>query len=300
MARSHGRLLTRIWSDDDFRGLTVAAQRAYMLLLSQPNLTHAGTIPLTIRRWATMAGDSTEADMIDALKELERRRYLAIDGHSEELLVRTLIRNDDVWKQPKVFKSAKRDAEAIASRKLRRVLVAELRSLPVTNTEVAADRDALVATLTDPDPDPPETVSDTPGQELAIPQANVPCSAGAGSPTPAPFPSHSPPVPALAAPDGTEHERAAALTDSYYQAVKGMCKWPAVLGIVKKAIKTEAWPDPEIHAALQRLAGDDRPVTTDSLRIELNGFGSRSPTNSKAAKNGQHISLVQELQERGA
>jgi hypothetical protein len=135
MARSHGRLMARIWSDKTFIGLTPDAQRVYMLLLSQANLTHAGTIPLTVRRWAAYADGVTEQDMVSSLRELERNRFVVIDGTTEELLVRTLIRNDGVFKQPKVFLSAKSDALMVASHKIRRVLVAELRLLPVKKVD---------------------------------------------------------------------------------------------------------------------------------------------------------------------
>jgi hypothetical protein len=260
--------------------MSSAAQRVYMLLLSQPNLTHAGTIPLTVRRWASKAPDTSEQDMIAALRECEQHRFILIDGKTEELLVRTLIRNDNVYRQPKVFKAAKAEAELLSSRKLRRALVAELRALSITSDETVADRNALVESLSDSEPDPPDTPPDTPGEGSPIPNGKAPRSAGGGSPTPAPSPSHSPPVPAFAAPDASLHERASAIANGYHQAVKGMCKWPAVCAIVKKAIKTESWTDQAILDAVLRLAGDNRSVTFDSLRIELDGIRPRAPASN--------------------
>lgn len=51
-----------------------------------------------------------------------------------------------------------------------------------------------------------------------------------------------------------------------------MCKWAAVNGVVIRAIKAERWSDDEILAALLRMVGDNRSVTIDSLRTELNGL----------------------------
>jgi hypothetical protein len=51
-----------------------------------------------------------------------------------------------------------------------------------------------------------------------------------------------------------------------------MCRWPAVNGIVLKAIKAGKWTDDEIEDALSRLAVEGRSVTTETLRVELQGF----------------------------
>ena len=44
MARSEARVLVSIWSDPDWLALTSTAQRAYLLLLSQPKLSLAGCL----------------------------------------------------------------------------------------------------------------------------------------------------------------------------------------------------------------------------------------------------------------
>lgn len=61
------------------------------------------------------------------------------------------------------------------------------------------------------------------------------------------------------------------ITDTYSRA-EPMCRWPAINGVVIKAIKVERWRDQEITDALLRLAKEGRSVTVDSLRTELNGF----------------------------
>jgi hypothetical protein len=69
----------------------------------------------------------------------------------------------------------------------------------------------------------------------------------------------------------TINQRSKQLTDAY-AAIEPMCKWPAVNGIVKKAIEAARWSDQDIYDALARLAKESRSVTVDSLRTELNGF----------------------------
>ena len=69
-------------------------------------------------------------------------------------------------------------------------------------------------------------------------------------------------------------QRSKIITDAYALA-EPLCKWPAVNGVVIKAIKAERFTDDEIRAALLRMAAENRSVTVDSLRTELGGLPSR-------------------------
>lgn len=51
-----------------------------------------------------------------------------------------------------------------------------------------------------------------------------------------------------------------------------MLNWPAVNGVVLKAVKSARFADDEIRDALLRLASEGRSVTVDTLRTELRGF----------------------------
>lgn len=131
MARNHGRILTAIWSDPDFRNLDQKPQRLYLFLISQPNLDHAGVLPITLRRWATSAKDLKPGELEDLLDELDRKRFIVLDRETEELLVRTFIRNDGVFRQPKVMLAAVSSAQEIVSTRLRLALLAEMDRLPL-------------------------------------------------------------------------------------------------------------------------------------------------------------------------
>jgi hypothetical protein len=127
MAREHARILTRIWSDADFCVLPIAEQRLYFQLLSQKNLSQAGVLPLQVRKLAKGCVETDEEDVLSTLKSLEASRFVFVDLDTEEVLVRSLIRNDGVMKIPNVFKAALRAALSVESPKLRGVLADELR-----------------------------------------------------------------------------------------------------------------------------------------------------------------------------
>lgn len=106
MARDHARIYLRIWSDQKFVALTANEQRAYLLVLSEPGLTQCGVGPLMVRRWARLAADTSERTIRKALDGLAKQRYLIIDESTEEVLVRSFMRNDKVFRQPNVARAA--------------------------------------------------------------------------------------------------------------------------------------------------------------------------------------------------
>ena len=81
-------------------------------------------------------------------------------------------------------------------------------------------------------------------------------------------------------PDGQQPlsvtQRSRRITDAYAEA-EPMCKWPAVNGVVIKAIQSEKFSDDEIRGALLRMAKEGRGVTVESLRVEMAGLTPRSP-----------------------
>jgi hypothetical protein len=94
MARSHGKILSSVWRDDDWLKLSANAQRTYILLLSQPKMTLCGTLDLAERRWARMAHDTSVDDINRGLLELQTDGFVIADGITEELAVRSFVRHD--------------------------------------------------------------------------------------------------------------------------------------------------------------------------------------------------------------
>ncbi|WP_181785617.1 hypothetical protein [Streptomyces phytophilus] len=131
MARGHGRILTSIWEDPDFLALDERAQRLYLFLISQPNLNHAGLLDLTLRRWARKARGLTVAELEKRIADLEDARFVVVDEDTEELLIRSFVRNDGVWRMPKVMGAMVSGALEMTSRRLQRALLAEMDRVPL-------------------------------------------------------------------------------------------------------------------------------------------------------------------------
>lgn len=145
MPRSEARIFTSIWKDPDFLALGPGPQRLYMFLLSQEELTYCGTMPLRVPRWARKAAGLTVAEIDLDLKMLEgsanpsdnpdqcaaRQPFVITDPDTGELLIRSMMRRDNAWKQPNLLKQAREAADQIESPRILGVLLAELRRLPV-------------------------------------------------------------------------------------------------------------------------------------------------------------------------
>lgn len=126
MARDHARIQVDIWSNDDFRALSAAAQHAYMLLVSQPRLSYCGVIDYLPSRLATLATDLSSAGVQRAVKALEKRRFVVVDRDTHELLIRTYVRHDGVMQRTNMGKAMGRALSVVISDKIRRAIYDEL------------------------------------------------------------------------------------------------------------------------------------------------------------------------------
>jgi hypothetical protein len=125
-SRKHAQLLKRIWRDPHWKSLPVDAQWLYEALISQDTTNFAGVIPLTDRKWSNLADDMTRNRIEAALNRLERERFILIDWDTEEVLIRTYVRNDELWRQPRMMRLALGQAEELQSETLRMALSDEL------------------------------------------------------------------------------------------------------------------------------------------------------------------------------
>src|SRR5690348_2370174 len=129
MARSFAAVFHRIWADPEWRALDVDAQHLYLLLISQDNLNLAGVLPLQIRKWSKCVHGWDEKVVADALDRLRADHFVVLDDDTEEVLVRTFVRNSGAYKTPGMLTSILKFAESIHSPGLRRVLAVELGKL---------------------------------------------------------------------------------------------------------------------------------------------------------------------------
>jgi hypothetical protein len=129
--RNYGNIATAIWLDKDFTSLSCDAQRMYFMIITQNNITSVGTLPITLRRWASYANDLPSERLLNSLKELADGSYIAIDWEQEELLVRTFVKWDGGHTNPKRLLSIKASASAVTSPILAPILASELDALSV-------------------------------------------------------------------------------------------------------------------------------------------------------------------------
>nr|WP_237172549.1 hypothetical protein [Prescottella equi] len=130
MPREYGKAWFSMFTDDHFTAQPNLDKFLYMTLLGQPSLNYAGVTPINFKRWrkAVRDGDRvpSELEVKAALIRLERNDYVFSDDETGEVLVRSFMRRDEVFKQPNVMLSSLRAAAQVESRKLARVLQAEL------------------------------------------------------------------------------------------------------------------------------------------------------------------------------
>jgi hypothetical protein len=126
MAREFAKVYMSIWGNPDFTRLTVGAQRLYMFLISQPDLSRAGTITLAFNRWQSRTADYEREALLTDLAELARARFVVVDEATEELLIRSYIRNDEGWKSPNIMIAVAGASKQVMSETLRAVIAQEV------------------------------------------------------------------------------------------------------------------------------------------------------------------------------
>jgi hypothetical protein len=121
------KLFRQIWRDPEFLNLDQGQQHMFIALLSQPNITLAGTLPLQFTKWSRLATDSTPETVRDNVLTLDERCFAVADEDTEELLIRTVMKNDTLWnKSPKTQLGALRQCLKIESDRIRLVLADEV------------------------------------------------------------------------------------------------------------------------------------------------------------------------------
>ncbi len=182
MARSHGRIYTTIWSDADFVALTPDEQRLFLYIVTQPDLDHSGIIALRPKRWTRGSRHLTLDDITRALAGLEAARFVIIDEDAEELLVRSFMRWDGVWKQPNIAKAAAGSIQATTSPVIRDALRRELMRIDIgsANAEVRNLHATLLAALADGSPDPPDDPAPNPSANPSENPSGNPTRRGTG------------------------------------------------------------------------------------------------------------------------
>lgn len=122
MARRYAPVLCSIWDDPDFVALSPAAQRLYLLLLSQKKLTMVGVLPYAPRNWSRGNSETTPNDVECTIEELVAERFVIVDHDTDELLVRTMLKHDPP-RGPKSRAAMWRSLSTVDSETIRRACV---------------------------------------------------------------------------------------------------------------------------------------------------------------------------------
>lgn len=118
---AYGKIHRAIWADPDFRDLTPMAKLLYLHFVSHPKLSKCGVIDIHEDRWARALGvDDVSVEVL----ELEDARFVIMDRATEELAVRTFVKNDGFVNNWKMLCAMWRAWEGVESAALRAHLAA--------------------------------------------------------------------------------------------------------------------------------------------------------------------------------
>lgn len=122
----YGKLYKAAWGDPDYRALTEGEQALYQKLLSQPDMSMAGVLTYAPARWARQTADLTVADVEARFTSLSAKRFVVRDPDTDEVLVRSYIRNDGGWRSPKTMIGIGNSVRRVLSTPLRAAISHEL------------------------------------------------------------------------------------------------------------------------------------------------------------------------------
>jgi hypothetical protein len=129
MARDHARVKTSIWDDPDFLELKMAEQHCYLALMSNKGLSYCGVIDWVPGRFAYLAADMSQAKFKAAVAGLVKARFVIVDEHTQELLLRTYVRHDGVLDRVNMGKATGSAIEHVVSARIKEAIGNELANL---------------------------------------------------------------------------------------------------------------------------------------------------------------------------
>ena len=126
------KLQRSIWTDTDFTALSDKAQWVYLMLISQPDMTHVGIVPYMPARWCRLTLTATLESTLAATLELVERNYVVIDEETGELWVRSYLVHDEAYKLTNGKKSLENAHSKVYSPRLRNLIREVLATVDVT------------------------------------------------------------------------------------------------------------------------------------------------------------------------
>ncbi len=147
MARDRANIRVDMLSNTDYRGLGLAAQHLYKLLLIHPTLNYAGVADWRPGRLARITSGVTASAVREAAAELQAGSYVYVDEDTEEVLIRSFVRHDGLlarYRMPIAMANAYAD---ISSPEIRRFFVHELQRLQDANPSMECWKEPRVSSI---------------------------------------------------------------------------------------------------------------------------------------------------------
>jgi hypothetical protein len=139
MANAAALINEGLWRKDvEFRKLPRLAQCTFCQVLSMKDLDTAGVLTLHLDLLAKACDELTVEQLHADLDALEARRFVFVDYDTDELFIRSYVRNVSV-KNRNSWYSVPKNSRMVASEKIRRELAAELRRLRRKDADEIAD-----------------------------------------------------------------------------------------------------------------------------------------------------------------
>lgn len=127
MARNYTTSTTTLWRPESkFTRLTGRQQAVYQMLKGQEQISSAGVVALTYKRWAQSASDYTVETLRADLAVLASEGHVVVDEDTEEVLLVKFIRWDKGYGNPKRIGVIQDDAQRIMSPPIKEAIADEL------------------------------------------------------------------------------------------------------------------------------------------------------------------------------
>lgn len=120
---AYGKVHRGIWNDPEFRQLTPQSKLLYIHFVSHPRLNKVGALDIHEDRWGRAIGVDDVAPFVD---ELEAARFVVLDRETEEMVIRTYVKNDGFVGNWKMLCAMWRAWEGVESEALRTVIVVNM------------------------------------------------------------------------------------------------------------------------------------------------------------------------------
>lgn len=141
MAREFGRIRVSLADDEDFEELSIEAQWLFCrIAIPEPSVNHCGVFDWRPGRLLSKARGITADGLARAAGECEAGRFLLFDLGTEEALMRSYLRTEELLRNPKYGAAVVNSYRSIASKILKAAVADEVRRIKVEHPEYSSWR----------------------------------------------------------------------------------------------------------------------------------------------------------------